>query len=74
MTVQDVLDLYEAEENYIPHSMIIKSFDDVGCTYKLLIRNKGISAMRKEIFMATTTTGTLEERLVETYVEIGDAQ
>jgi len=29
--------------------------------------------MRKEIFMATTGTGIVEERTVLTYVEIGEA-
>ena len=73
MTIQDVLDLYEAEENYVGNSMINKSFDDNGATYKWLSLNDN-GAFRREVFMCTSTTGTLEERVVDKYVEINDAQ
>ena len=73
MTVQDVLDAYTGEANYIANSMIVKSFDDNGATYKWLCKNSnGAGAFRREIFIATSTTGTLEDRTVTTHVEISD--
>jgi len=74
MTVQDVLDLYMAEENYVEGSIINKSFDDEGCTYKWLSSNSAKTAFRREVFIHTSTTGTLEDRTVVNYREIADAK
>ena len=74
MTVQDVLDIYEAEENYVVQSIINKSYEDLGCTYKWLCKNTGGGAFRREIFISTTGTGTLVERTVIEYTEISEAK
>jgi len=74
MTVQEVLDLYMAEENYVDGSIINKSFDDEGCVYKWLSSNTAQTAFRREVFIHTSTTGTLENRTVINYVEIADAK
>lgn len=74
MTVQDILDAYIAEASYVTHSMINKSYDDLGCAYKWLCQNAG-GAFRREVFIATTTTEeAVEDRTVDTYVEINDAK
>ena len=74
MTVQEVLNIYLAEDNYVDGSMINKSFDDEGCVYKWLSSNNANSAFRREIFIHTSTTGTLEDRIVINYIEIADAR
>ena len=43
MTVQEVLNIYLAEDNYVDGSMINKSFDDEGCVYKWLSSNNANS-------------------------------
>jgi len=76
MTVQDILDEHTGEANYIVNSMIVKSFDDNGCTFKYLCQNSGgAGAFRREIFIATSTSGIpIEERTVITHVEISEPQ
>lgn len=73
MTVQDVIDTYMAEANYVCGSMINKSYDDNGCAWKWLCHNES-GAFRREVFMCTSTTGTLEERTVTEHVEVNDAK
>lgn len=73
MTVQDVLDIYEAEDSYVSNSMVNKSYDDNGCTYKWLAR-AGSKAFRREVFMCTTGTGTLTGRTAVEYIEIDEAK
>jgi len=74
MTVKDILDSYKAGTNYVVNSMIVKSYDDYGCTYKWLCINNSKIAFRKQIFIATTGTETLEDRTVLVYVDIGEAR
>ena len=73
MTVQDILDIYINEDNYIPNSLLNKSYDDYGCTYKWLCKQDN-TAFRREIFIATEGTGTLEDRTVITYIEIKEVK
>ena len=75
MTVQDVLDDYMAEDRYVGSSMINKSYNDYGCTYKWLFRKKlGVAdAFRREIFISTTGTGDVPGRTVVEHVEIMEA-
>jgi len=73
MTVQDVLDLYIAEDNYVENSMINKSSNDEGCTYKWLFKNTSGSGFRREIFISieeAVSGETLEDRTVISYIEI----
>lgn len=74
MTVQDVLDIFTAETNYVANSMISKSFDDKGCVFVWLCHNHDTnsSAFRREIFIATSTTGDLFGRTVIEYVEVAE--
>lgn len=75
MIVSDVLNGIKADTNYVINSLIVKSFNDDGCTFKWLTATTGNSAIRKEIFIATSNvTENLEDRTVITAVEIGEAQ
>ena len=73
MTVKNVIDSYKADTNYVINSMILKSYDDYGCTYKWLCTNDTNIAFRREVFIATEGTGTLEDRTVLKYVDIDTA-
>jgi len=75
MIVQEVIDIFKAETNYVGKSMINKSFNDEGCTFKWLAKN-GISALRREVFISTVVDPEVDllNRTVIEYVEIGDAQ
>jgi len=70
MTVSDMLDNLKEETQYVVNSMILKSYDDNGCTYKYLSEYKTDHAVRKEVFMATTGTGDLEGRTVTEWVYV----
>jgi len=74
MTVQEALDTFTCETNYVTNSIISKSYDDNGCTYKWLHKNKDSSAFRREVFIATTGTGAVLGRTVIEFVEIGEAR
>lgn len=74
MIVSDVLDIYKDEQNYVENSMIDVSYDDLGCVFKFLNILPGNKfAIRREIFIATSTAGTLEDRTVITYIELDHA-
>ena len=76
MTVQDILNLYMTDDNYIVNSMIVKSSNSIGCTYKWLYsspccNNTEIkNAFRRELYIATEPGEILEERTVITSVEV----
>jgi len=72
MTIKELLDEFREQDNYVENSMINKSFDDKGCTFKWLVKtnNKGF---RREIFISTSNiTDNLEDRTVSTYLEVTD--
>ena len=73
MIVQDVLDLYMAEDNYVEHSMINKSFNDEGCVYKWIDKNTTGNGFRREVFISieeAVSGETLEDRTVISYIEV----
>ena len=75
MNVQNILDTYTPEESYVINSMIIKSFDNLGCTYKWLCRSPNNTAFRREVFIATNTyEETIESRTVITSIEVTPGQ
>lgn len=74
MTVQEVLDIYTADDLYVENSMVNKSYDDTGCVFVFLWHNRGNTAYRRELFIATTGTGDLEDRTATNYVEINEAR
>lgn len=73
MTVQEVLDIFQSEDTYVGKSMVNKSYDDNGCTYKWLAK-QGTKAFRREVFICTTGTGELTGRTAVEYVEINEAK
>ena len=77
MIVKDKLDEIKAEEGYISGSLIVKSSDDNGVTYKWLCRynTNNNFAYRREIFINTTTTEeNIEDRTIGLSIEINPAK
>ena len=72
MIVSEILDTIKAGNDYVVNSLINKSFDDLGATYKWLERMRE-KAARREIFISTTGTGTLEGRTVIEFLELDEA-
>ena len=71
MIVSQVLATYTGEANYMVNSMILKSSNDTGCTYKWLFKHNSAMAKRREVFIATSTTeDTVESRTVVTSIEV----
>ena len=70
MTVAELVASLETTDGYVTNSMLLKSFDDRGATYKYLFEYKTDLAIRKEIFIATTGTGDLDDRTVTKWVYI----
>ena len=70
MIVQNILDIYKAEENYIINSMIVRSYDETGCVFQWLSKNNNNLAAIRKVFIGTTGTEILEERNAIIYVEI----
>lgn len=75
MTVNDILDIFIEEETYMEHSMLNKSYDDLGCTYKWVSKLPGNKrGNRREIFIATSTTEEdIKDRTVISYIELDHA-
>jgi len=74
MIVQDVIDVYTAEGNYISNSMVKKSSDNLGCTFKWICR-MGNTAFRREVFIATSTTeDDVTQRTVTEHIEVLPAE
>jgi len=82
MTVQDVLNIITARITYIPQSILLKSSDESGATYKWL---EGIVAwelcagtsLRCELFVATDYADKdkeVAERTVIVYTEVFPAK
>ena len=74
MTVGELLATYRATTGYITNSLIIKSYDAVGATYKYLLEYSPGKAYRKEVFIATEAGDDLEARTVITSIEISPAE
>ena len=70
MIVQNILDIYKAEENYIINSMIVRSYDEIGCVFQWLSKNNNNLAAIRKVFIGTTGTEILEERNAIIYIEI----
>lgn len=51
MKVSDFINQIENLQEYISHSLILKSSDNYGCVYKYLIRQGNNSAIRIEVFI-----------------------
>ena len=51
MTIQDKIDAIEAGTDYVPNSLVVKSFDERGCTFKWLEKNIYDTADRKQNFI-----------------------
>ena len=77
MIVKDKLDEIKAETGYITGSLLLKSADDSGVTYKWLFQyiiDKPF-AIRREIFMNTTTTEeNIEDRTIALAIEVNPAK
>lgn len=57
MTLNELLNDIKNQEFYILHSLVLKSFDDYGCIYKYLRKNRNIlQANRVELFIALDIT------------------
>jgi hypothetical protein len=74
MLVSELLTNFKAESGYVVNSMILKSSDSIGATYKWLIEYKTGLAVRKEIFIATESGDVVEDRVVIKYVDIAPAE
>ncbi len=75
MIVSELLATITADANYVANSLVLKSFDDVGATYKWLFRNPtGTAAYRREIFIATSGASDLEARTVVDNIEVIPAE
>jgi hypothetical protein len=56
MLVSDVLTTLKSDANYVANSMVLKSSDNLGCTYKYLGMVNATYAKRREWFISTSTT------------------
>lgn len=75
MLVSELLTTIAAEEGYTTGSLILKSSNDAGCTYKWLTkRPDGKSSFRRELFIATSGTGDIETRTVVDSIEVIGAE
>jgi len=78
MIISELVTQIEARTDYVSASLINKGFDDTGTTYKWLERqtlpNGRQRAFRKEYFVSTSGTGSLESRTVLEYIEVVEAQ
>lgn len=76
MLVSEKLTALKAEPDYVANSMILKSSNSEGCTYKWLSLNpSGTFAVRREIFISTSTTEeTVESRTIISSIEISPAE
>ena len=75
MTVNDVVTIIKAETNYVANSLVLKSYDETGCTYKFLGMVNATYAKRRQFFIATSTTEqNITTRTVTAYVEVVPAE
>ena len=75
MLVSDVLTTLKSESTYVANSMVLKSADNLGCTYKCLGMVNVTYAKRREWFLATSTTeDDVTTRTVTSYVEVVPAE
>jgi hypothetical protein len=56
MIVSDVLTTVTSDAKYVAGSMILKSSNSTGCTYKYLWKFSDLTAVRREVFISTSTT------------------
>lgn len=74
MLVSDILTAVKARVGYVTNSLVVKSYDDLGCTYKWLLRC-GSFAKRHELFIATSTTeDAIETRTAIDSVDVEPAK
>ena len=76
MTVSEFLTTIESDQSYVNHSLFLKSSDNYGCIYKLLIKSNDV-AIRKEIFIelnAEESEITLLDKTVVSSIEVYPAK
>ena len=79
MLVSEILNGIKLEEGYVTNSLVLKSYDTLGGTYKYLVKLSSIhesSAYRKEVFIAANGTegDSFVNRTVITYIEVKEAR
>jgi len=79
MLVSEILNGIKLEEGYVTNSLVLKSYDTLGGTYKYLVKLSSIhelSAYRKEIFIAANGIegDGFVDRTVITYIEVKEAR
>jgi hypothetical protein len=78
MIVSEFLSNLKSQNDYINNSLILKSSDNFGCTYKyLILSGDDAIAIRKEIFIELDETESelnLLEKTIVNYIEVNPAK
>lgn len=70
MTVREKLEIIEAESGYVINSLILKSYDDYGGTWKWLQKSVQGFGYRREIFLAFEGSGDIMDKTILDEIEI----
>jgi hypothetical protein len=73
MLVSDLLATIQTSDDYINHSLYLKSSDSSGCVYKYLTRIQNELGTRKEIFIELDENESqlaIEDKTVKNYIEV----
>lgn len=74
MLVSELVSSYKAESGYVTNSLIEKSHDDYGVTYKWLFKRDDTIAYRREMFIAAEGAGDPMDRTVIMNIEVIPAE